>query len=93
MPNLQYLNLELNSFGGLVLNQSEFDFLSGIETLLIDSFGPLACDASIQQSLGGTTVCVQGNEEVAVTSTSKSNHVGLIGGISAALAVVAIIIG
>ncbi|KAF1336347.1 Tkl protein kinase, partial [Globisporangium splendens] len=92
-PNLEYLNLELNSFNGLVLNQSEFDFLSGIETLRVDSFGPLACDASMQQSLSGVTVCVQGDSETSVTSTSKSNNAGLIGGISAALVVVVVIVG
>lgn len=88
-----FRNLELNSFAGLVLNQSEFSFLRGIETLRVDSFGPLSCEPSMQQQLGGITVCVEEASSIAVTSSTESNSAEMIGAIGAALAVVAIIIG
>ncbi|TMW69489.1 hypothetical protein Poli38472_001645 [Pythium oligandrum] len=91
LTKLKTLDLRNNSFTDLTLSQSQFEFLSNLSTLSVDSLGSSSCDAKYQKTLGGVQICLEGgsdnsnnnnnNSNTNQESSDSSSNAGLIGGI------------
>ncbi|GMF48813.1 unnamed protein product [Phytophthora fragariaefolia] len=92
MASLQRLNLSGNSFAGVKLTSTQFNFLQGLDDLGIDSLGEVACNTTAKLETSTTTlsVCVSGTN--AEAKSESSSNKALIAGIMAAVIVLFVIL-